>query len=197
MDEDKRNLEGSKNRDRFKQLHKQQTHPDFYGLDIDFAFVEKNINGGRKDPFIVAIVDFKTQEDGLTFTEGIAYNHFVNLNIPVYIITCLNERFCETEPEEQRFQITQFQKADWEPESVPWEGDVVEENVGWRGLRKWEDQLRIQRRREHRMYKRVMEDVDKSKQEAEDVEMYEVLDDLQRMAQKPEIRRALVERKYD
>ena len=78
---DKRNLKGSDRRDVFKWAHKQPPFPSsFYACDIDFCLVSHD------PPGIVALLDVKFPGEPVTFAEVLAYNHWVAVNIPVYII---------------------------------------------------------------------------------------------------------------
>jgi len=79
MDDQKLNLKGSPSRDAFKQWHKT-LFPWLYACDADFILVNKN------PPGIVAVLDYKTQKDHVTFSEVLAYNDFVIRGIPVYIV---------------------------------------------------------------------------------------------------------------
>ena len=75
MDERKKTLEGSPNRDKFKRLHKQLS-PQFYACDLDFVFVEK-----EPVPDIVLVLDYKMPGDGITFSETIMYCTLVRRGI--------------------------------------------------------------------------------------------------------------------
>jgi len=150
MDDDKKDLEGSRNRDRFKQLHKTEIDGRFYALDIDFALVSKNKVYGDALPMIVAIVDFKMPGDDPTFTEVLAYNQFKEKDIPVYFIEALNKPFADLDPEKHRFRIKEYLDGDWRPKYVPTNENVVAETVGWDGLEKWERELRQRRKEERR-----------------------------------------------
>jgi len=78
---DKRHLKGSERRDDFKWGHKQQPFPSsFYACDIDFCLITHN------PPGIVALLDVKFPSESVTFAEVIAYNNWIAVNIPVYII---------------------------------------------------------------------------------------------------------------
>lgn len=158
MYDDKKDLEGSQNRDKFKQLHKTEIDGRFYALDIDFALVSKNEVYGDALPMIVAIVDFKMPGDDPTFTEVLAYNQFKEKDIPVYFIEALNKPFAELEPEKHRFRIKEYLDGDWKPRYVPTEEKVVAETVGWDGLEEWERELRNRRKEERReRYERLEE----------------------------------------
>jgi len=149
MNSDKKQLQGSKNRDRFKRLHKN-LHEQFYALDIDLALVEKNVHNGTADPCIVAFLDFKMPSDRPTFTEVLTYNQFVGNDIPVYLIESEHEGFCEQAPEEHRFSIKRYKGGDWEPDPPPYETATVLSGATWQDMAAWEDELRLERRRESR-----------------------------------------------
>jgi len=55
--------------------------PTFYACDLDFVFLEK-----KPYPDIVAVVDYKTERDDVSFSEVIAYNAILKRGIPVYIV---------------------------------------------------------------------------------------------------------------
>lgn len=76
----KRDLKGSPLRDAFKLWHKQQLPRSFYGCDVDYLVIEKS------PPGIVAALDFKHPLDTISFTEVIAYNAWLRVGIPVYIV---------------------------------------------------------------------------------------------------------------
>lgn len=71
-------LKGSPATDEFRYRHKQELPGHFYALDIDFVLVN------RQDP--IAVLDYKTTGDKITFTEGLMYNWFVRNGVPVFII---------------------------------------------------------------------------------------------------------------
>lgn len=76
----KRDLKGSPLRDAFKHWHKQSLPRAFYGCDVDYLIIEK------APPGIVAVLDFKHPLDTISFTEVIAYNTWLKVGIPVYIV---------------------------------------------------------------------------------------------------------------
>jgi len=151
MIDEKKYLEGSKNRDKFKQLHKTQLDGSFYALDIDFALIAKN-EGRFSDalPMIVAIIDFKMPNDSPTFSEVLAYNQFKDMNIPVYLIEALNKPFAELEPEKHRFRIKEYISGKWKPSYVPTDTEVIAEAVSWEELEEWEKEVRESRKKQRR-----------------------------------------------
>lgn len=148
IDKNKRELSGSNARDKFKQLHKEKLADNCYSLDIDFAFVEKNQQGNSDHPLIVAICDFKKPGDAATFTEVLAYNQFLEMDIPVYIVSTLNENF-ESEPANRhRFDIEKYLGGDWRKFPPEYSTKTIYKDIGWSGLSEWESDLRIKRRNE-------------------------------------------------
>lgn len=77
MDEEIKKLKGSKFRDEWRYLHKQELPASAYGMDGDFLLVE--IHTG-----IFACLDIKREEDDFTRIEEIGYAHFIKVGIPVY-----------------------------------------------------------------------------------------------------------------
>lgn len=126
---DKRDLKGSPSRDAFKHWHK--TGPkDAQGMDMDFAFTEK------VPPGVVALTDYKRdiERDRITFAEVIAYNFFLSLGIPVYIIEseCL-----------ERFNVYRYLGGDWRPYPDPtWKKECVLRNGTATDYWRWEMALR-------------------------------------------------------
>jgi len=150
IDEQKRALTGSASRDRFKQLHKEKLPDNCYALDIDFALVEKNQHRGEDQPLIAAILDFKTASDDLTFTEVLAYNQFLEKNIPVYVVESETNDFAQVDVADHRFTIKEYNGGNWRLFPPSYECEVLREGATWRVLKKWEDKLRIERRKEVR-----------------------------------------------
>ncbi|AFH21527.1 hypothetical protein OSG_eHP3_00070 [environmental Halophage eHP-3] len=149
MNSDKRALEGSKNRDRFKRLHKN-LHPQFYALDIDLALVEKNIHNGSEFPCIVSFIDFKMPGDRATFTEVLTYNQFLSNGVPVHLIESESKKFHEQTREEHRFKIKKYRGGNWRPNPPEYNTETVVSNATWEDLADWENGLRQQRRKEVR-----------------------------------------------
>ena len=79
MENGKQKIKGSDSRDHFKFMHKQ-SHPGHYACDLDFVLVRKDPDG------IVALLDYKSRLDEVTFSEVVTFNDFINRGIPVYII---------------------------------------------------------------------------------------------------------------
>jgi len=150
IEEQKRQLTGSESRDVFKQLHKEKVPDNCYALDIDFALVEKNQHENQDNPFIVAIIDFKKPDDGLTFTEVLAYNQFLENDIPVYVVQSIVEAFEDKPPSEHRFAIKRYNGGDWRLFPPEYSCEVVKESVSWRGYAQWESQLRVEQRQKIR-----------------------------------------------
>jgi len=149
MNNDKKQLEGSKNRDRFKRLHKN-LHEQFYALDIDLALIEKNIYNGSENPCIVSIIDFKMPKDRATFTEVLTYNQFLDNNVPVHLIESKSTSFYEQTTKQHRFEVKKYQGGNWKPDPPKYSTKTVLSNATWSDLSSWEDELRLKRRKEVR-----------------------------------------------
>lgn len=200
MIDDKKDLEGSKNRDRFKRLHKEQTYEGFYSLDIDFAFVEKNHNKGRKDPVIVAITDFKMPSDKLVFSEVLAYNQFIENHIPVFIVEALNEDFCDLPPNKHRFRVKRYLGGDYKPDPPEWDTEIVADNLTWDGFASWQSELRTQRRWEQRYMNMIAEGMREEKERAfenGDAERIKALDVVfEAFLEDEELREQVIEQRF-
>jgi len=152
MDEGKRNAEGSVSRDRFRYWRKKQIDDSFYALDIDLMLISKNIYNDQTHPMIVSIIDFKnSKNDGVTFSEALAYNQFKEMGIPVYLICAIND-ITELKVEKHRFRIVEYEHGEWESnwraDDVPVETDLVADTLSWVGLQEWEEKLREERKQE-------------------------------------------------
>ena len=73
------NLKGSKIRDEWRYLHKQKLGKGYHGIDGDYFLVDFKAG-------IVAYLDLKHGDDSITETEKVAYQEFIDKEIPVYII---------------------------------------------------------------------------------------------------------------
>jgi hypothetical protein len=139
MNQTMRDLKGSPSRDKFKQLHKKMLAQSFWALDCDLELVEK-----YPEPCVMARLDFKMPNDDVGFTEGIAYNWYVNLpppfRVPVFIIEA--HHFDEEDTNKHRFTVKRYIQADWRPKDVLAELETVAENLTWHGLGEWEGNLR-------------------------------------------------------
>lgn len=152
--------QGSKSRDVFKWLRKQMLDKNSWALDVDLELVEK-----EPKPFIVARLDFKVGNDGISFSEAIAYSTLIGLphphRIPVYIIYAdhLFKSHAENEslsPKDRkllaknlhRFTVKELISADYRPNPPKTKEIIVLENATWEDLDKWETQLRNNRKQE-------------------------------------------------
>jgi len=81
MNEYTRNQKGSPNRDAFKRRHKD---PPFckedYACDADLFLFSKD------PPEIIALQDYKTPRDSVSYGEVVVYNHQIRVGIPVFIL---------------------------------------------------------------------------------------------------------------
>ena len=147
MNEFTKNQKGSESRDKFKWLHKQVMSRQCYALNSDLELVEK-----FPRPFIAARLDFKLENDSISFTEAISYSQLINLppeyRIPVYIIEA-NMAFKHSDnKDEHRFTIRKLLSADYRPNPPTTETKVMKENITWEELAEWEEGLRAYRRKE-------------------------------------------------
>jgi len=119
MDDNIRNLKGSKNRDAFKHAHKQ-THPKHYACDLDLILVA----GGP--PGIVAVFDYKMPNDKITWAEQVVYDELVQF-WPVFIVR-------GSSPEAGPFTVDRYLTGG---------GLLFERQLrDWAGLHQWETELR-------------------------------------------------------
>ncbi|AFH21875.1 hypothetical protein OSG_eHP11_00140 [environmental Halophage eHP-11] len=134
--------QGSEARDVFKRLHQQQAPGEFYALDVDFEFVSKGGTAHNAPaPTIVARVDFKRPNDGLTFTEVVSYNWMLTRGIPVYVVECVDDEFIEKSPENHRFNVYRYKGGDFaKPVNTVLQRVGVE--LSWGQLVEWERCLR-------------------------------------------------------
>jgi hypothetical protein len=152
-----KNQEGSLSRDRFKSLHKQMIDKTAYACDVDLVLIEKT-----PIPFMVALLDFKTAHDSVTFTEAILYQQHIEAGTPVYLIYATPDFKKQAEDgdltdrneiarmarETHRFTVKRLISADYRPNPPTTEQETVVEDVDWAGFAAWQMELRLQRKRE-------------------------------------------------
>jgi hypothetical protein len=131
-------------------MHKQRLPSNFYALDIDLAFVEKNHHDGQRDPHITAVADFKRPSDRIKFTQALAYSRFLHHGIPVYIIKSQSDQFNKKLRSQHRFDVYRYDGGDYRPSPPECDTTLVEKSLTWSELEEWESQLRINRRKEVR-----------------------------------------------
>ena len=90
-------------------------------------------------PRILAIIDYKTKRDDITFTEVIAYNQFVAMNVPVYIV--------QGDAETGEFEI--FRYIDGHHAKPTFNLEKKTETKDWKSFEKWERALREYSRRKN------------------------------------------------
>jgi len=100
----------------------------FYATDLDLVFV------GKRPPGIVAMIDYKTPYDRVTFSEVLAYNDLIAKGYPVFIIESL-------EPFE-KFTIREYLGGDWKPDPPIVNLKTVLDGVGIKEFIRWEQELR-------------------------------------------------------
>lgn len=114
-------------------MHKKRLPRSCYGIDIDFALIEKS------PPGIVAILDYKRPGDKVTFSEVIAYNALAQ-HWWVFIVE-------GQDPEKGPFVARQYLDGDWRPD-VPVVRYGQEYHLEtWADFGAWEKWLRSQYRR--------------------------------------------------
>lgn len=127
MDERKKNLIGSPNRDRFKLEHKKRLSKKFWAADADLCLVEK------QPPGVVAYLDYKTTTDGVTFSEVILYNQWMTI-APVYIVQGDNEN--------GSFAIYRYLGGDHRPDPPTVHTEMDCATSTWDDFARWEEKLR-------------------------------------------------------
>lgn len=159
---DKYDLIGSPSRDAFKYWHKQK-RGQYYGGDIDFFLCQKFLRHKKKEGGIVAILDFKTRTEKLTFVEVLAFNDFLAKGYKVFIVRA-NVKMqrarcpkCQTqlprslameidrENSFTSFTIQEYVGGDWRPYPNPKaELELVEQDISEDEYWEWEDRIREQ-----------------------------------------------------
>ena len=145
MDDRLQQLKGSESRDWFKQLHKQMLPSVCWCCDVDLELVDK-----EPIPHIIARIEFKCLGDGPTFTECIAYAEYMVKLAPVYVIYAQHKvaEFCEMAKNgwtsHHRFIVYRLISTDYRP--ATWKLERVTDSLDWRGLRRWEMDLRHESR---------------------------------------------------
>lgn len=126
-------LKGSPLRDEFKLWHKQTGDKSMWALDIDLALIAK-----FPRPHIVAILDCKGPRDKLGFSEVLAYNLWLSVGIPVYIV--------ETDLSLKQFTIWRYHEGDYKPNPPQYRtDDIVLDKGTVEQFWTWERTLRQQR----------------------------------------------------
>jgi hypothetical protein len=136
----KKDLKGSASRDAFKSWHKKFLDKSFISTDLDLVFVGDSSFPNR--PGIVAVIDYKRPYDTISYAEVLAYNQFVEFEIPVFIVEA---EYVENKPFE-KFNVKQYIYGAKKP--IPQEPDVklkvVLENASPSEFEQWEARLRIE-----------------------------------------------------
>lgn len=126
MNEYTRNQKGSPARDEFKRRHKDLSNR-FYACDLDFVFVQKT-----PLPDIVAAIDYKAANDGITFSEVIAYNALTRRGIPVFVV--------QGDPVLGRFAVYQY--VGGHHGKPTYRINHVVNTADWAAFARWESSLR-------------------------------------------------------
>lgn len=139
MDDAKRELSGSSSRDLFKLWHKQALPTHMFACDLDLLLIEKN-------PYqLIALLDVKRPYDKVTFTEVIAYNEFVRMTIPVFVLYAQSDDHMKA----GRYTIKRYISGDPAPRVPTLVYDpavTVTQSVA--DFAQWENRLRQERKRE-------------------------------------------------
>ena len=123
MNDSKKNLKGSEKRDVFKWAHKNQGNmsaASFYAADADLCLLSTKPRG------VVAYIDYKGGGEGITFTEKILYDEWVERR-PVYIVE-------GSDPLNGPFKIFRYKHGG--------ETQFVIDLSGWDDYMIWEAELR-------------------------------------------------------
>lgn len=138
MDERLRSLKGSLSRDEFKLWHKSAALPKFYYMcDCDGVLVEKRVNSITSviHEGIVAFIDYKQAGDSVSYTEAVAYNQFVAMGFPVFLVWSKS-------PEFTTFTIQRYNGADPRPSPPVCDLTLVAKDISQAQYVAWEKQLR-------------------------------------------------------
>lgn len=145
MDAQLKRQKGSPSRDFFKVFHKHQCPSTFYATDLDFVLVAK---GPER---IVGILDWKTEGDALTFSEVIAYNAFLEVGFKVFIVEGVMVAKEEKGPEGvvalpigvTPKRVYRYRGGNYRPDPPKTELELVTQgDIGWKGFKMWENELR-------------------------------------------------------
>lgn len=135
-------LRGSASRDAFKLWHKQRCSNRSYGCDIDFVIVTPH--------GIAGILDYKNSRnrDRITFTEIVAYNDFVRVGIPVFIVEA---DYYKHEDSFGPFTVMEYLSGDKNSLAVK---TVMRLKRGTeQDYQRWEDSIRMEKARSSRIAK--------------------------------------------
>lgn len=120
MNEQIKQLQGSRKRDLFKWAHKNKIDRPFYASDCDLCIVSKEPRG------VVAYFDYKGSGEDVTFTETILYDEWSKTK-PVYIIE-------GSDPENGSFVVKKYKPKE--------ASEFVCKLNDWSDFEKWEESLR-------------------------------------------------------
>lgn len=127
MRKNKKNLKGSPNTDTFKYLHKQRLPGSFYATDVDLVLMD------HLGP--IAVIDFKTRGDKVTYTEALLYRWFMGFSLPVFIIETKN-------PERGPFLVMRVHSFNIQENEVITVWSEINEMRSWTEIEAWEKSLR-------------------------------------------------------
>lgn len=148
---DKYSIKGSQSRDEFKFWHKQK-RGQYYGGDFDFWLVEKVVYKGKAYGGIAAIVDFKMENDKLTFAEVMAYEDLLSNGYKVFIVRSNIQKrkngLIDKKNSFTTFTIEKYISGNWKPDDVPVKTEIVLRNGSENDYWKWEDNIRLEFRKE-------------------------------------------------
>jgi len=123
MKKDIKNLKGSEKRDIFKWAHKNKMgNADFYAADADLCL----ITNSKKNPGVVAYLDYKDVTDDITYTERFLYDEWT-ASKPVFIVEA-------ADPENGPFTIYQYKSGGGKKRLCNLEN--------WEAFMSWEAEIR-------------------------------------------------------
>lgn len=129
----KNDLIGSPLRDKFKHMHKNRLGRKHFAADLDLCLIEFG-----SDPFVVALIDYKSHSDNITDTEAVLYLEAIrSWRVPVFIMRS---------DDMERFDIYKLVDGKVYPSHSDLSFVTVLLDVGWDEIDKWETDLRAMRR---------------------------------------------------
>ena len=131
----KHDLIGSPLRDKFKHAHKNRLGRRHFAADLDLCLIEFG-----NDPFVVALIDYKSYSDNITDAEAVLYLEAMRTwCVPVFIMRS---------DDMETFDIFRLVDGEVHRTHSDLNFKPVLGNVGWDGIEAWETALRASRRRE-------------------------------------------------
>ena len=136
-----RDLIGSPLRDKFKHMHKNRLRRRHFAADLDLCLIEFG-----SEPFVVALIDYKSSSDNITDAEAVLYLEAMRMwHIPVFIMRS---------DDMETFDIFRLVDGNVYRSHSDLDFRSVLSGVGWDGIEAWETALRDSRRREMALTRR-------------------------------------------